>query len=53
MMRRFSRLRCRSQGTPVSATYTFSKAIDEGQDFTSTAANRDLLSDEVNPSTIR
>jgi len=26
----------------ISATYTFSKAIDEGVDFTATAANRDL-----------
>ena len=33
-----------TKGLLVSATYTFSKAIDEGQDFTSTAANRDLLS---------
>ena len=32
------------KGLNVSATYTFSKAIDEGQDFTSTAANRDLFS---------
>jgi hypothetical protein len=30
-------------GLAASATYTFSKAIDEGSDFTSTAANRDLL----------
>jgi hypothetical protein len=27
----------------VSATYTFSKAIDEGSDYTVTAANRDML----------
>ncbi len=33
-----------TKGLMVSTTYTFSKAIDEGQDFTSTAANRDLLS---------
>ena len=33
-----------SSGLAMSATYTFSKAIDQGQDFTSTAANRDLLS---------
>jgi hypothetical protein len=31
-------------GLAASATYTFSKAIDEGSDFSSTAANRDLLS---------
>ena len=31
------------RGLAIGATYTFSKAIDEGQDFTSTAANRDLL----------
>lgn len=31
-------------GLAASATYTFSKALDEGSDFTSTAANRDLLS---------
>ena len=30
-------------GLAASATYTFSKAIDEGSDFSSTAANRDLL----------
>ena len=33
-----------SNGLAASATYTFSKAIDEGPDFTSTAANKDLLS---------
>jgi hypothetical protein len=32
------------RGFTATATYTFSKAIDEGQDFTSIAANRDLLS---------
>jgi hypothetical protein len=31
-------------GLAASATYTFSKAIDLGTDFTATAANRDLLS---------
>jgi hypothetical protein len=31
-------------GFTATATYTFSKAIDEGQDFTSIAANRDLFS---------
>jgi hypothetical protein len=30
------------KGFTATATYTFSKAIDEGQDFTSIAANRDL-----------
>jgi len=30
------------RGIQVSASYTFSKAIDEGADFTSTAANRDV-----------
>jgi hypothetical protein len=33
-----------TRGLIASATYTFSKAIDEGSDFTSTAANKDLLS---------
>jgi hypothetical protein len=32
------------RGLTASTTYTFSKAIDEGSDFTSTAANKDLLS---------
>jgi hypothetical protein len=32
------------RGFSATATYAFSKAIDEGQDFTSVAANRDLLS---------
>lgn len=32
-----------TKGLAASATYTFSKAIDEGTDFTSTAANKDLL----------
>jgi hypothetical protein len=32
------------RGFTASLTYTFSKAIDEGQDFTSIAANKDLLS---------
>jgi hypothetical protein len=32
------------RGFTATATYTFSKAIDEGQDFTSVAATRDLLS---------
>jgi hypothetical protein len=31
-------------GLTLAATYTFSKAIDEGSDFTTTAANKDLLS---------
>jgi hypothetical protein len=31
-------------GLATAATYTFSKAIDEGSDFSSTAANRDMLS---------
>jgi hypothetical protein len=31
-------------GLLASATYTFAKAIDEGPDFSSTAANRDMLS---------
>ncbi len=30
-------------GIAAAATYTFSKAIDEGSDFSSTAANRDML----------
>jgi hypothetical protein len=30
-------------GVRAAATYTFSKAIDEGPDFTSTAANGDML----------
>jgi hypothetical protein len=32
------------RGLFASATYTFGKAIDEGPDFSSTAANRDMLS---------
>jgi hypothetical protein len=32
------------RGVTASVVYTFSKAIDEGADFTSTAANKDLLS---------
>jgi len=31
-------------GLMASATYIFSKALDDGADFTTTAANRDLLS---------
>jgi hypothetical protein len=31
-------------GVAAAATYTFSKAIDEGSDFSSIAANRDMLS---------
>ena len=31
-----------SRGLRAGATYTFSKAIDDGSDYTSTAANRDL-----------
>ncbi len=31
------------RGVRAAATYTFGKAIDEGADFASTAANRDLL----------
>ena len=41
------------RGLTVSATYTFSKAIDEGSDFTSTAANKDLLSAAPRASSIR
>jgi len=31
------------RGLRLSASYTFSKAIDDGSDYTSTAANRDLM----------
>lgn len=37
----------RWSGLVASATYTFSKAIDQGSDFTSTAANRDLLANRA------